>query len=252
VRAPDSKIKSDNATLGSDSAQYMTAERWHKVELLFNSLGIDANTVMVDIGPYWQMLGYLKPKQSLREELEELNRQYLKIPNKLMLLTPLQVAAPFRETLAKAEALLAELNKPPSLSEFHRYLVPAGAAKKAVTEYADVLRLFITLCEEQGSSSRQNASKKRRNDCWRDLAVLWQKITINTKKKPLQRHRFKFISICAPAEFTPRSEGEVKEVMKRSAPKRAREKALFRPAKHIRTKKPRVPRSAFGSNEVDF
>jgi hypothetical protein len=39
-------------------------------------LGVDADTVMVDVGPHWQKLGYLQPQQTLREELEELNHQY--------------------------------------------------------------------------------------------------------------------------------------------------------------------------------
>jgi hypothetical protein len=192
------------------------SERWYKVEALLASpgLGIDANTVMVDI-PYWQKLGYPKPQQSLREELEELNNQYLNFPKELML-TPLQAAALFRETLTKVEDLLAGLNKPGTpLSAFHRHLKPAVVARMALTEYADLLRWMITQSESEGSSSRHNATRKLRNDSWRDLAKLWQQITVNAKNKPLRRHRYKFISIVAPTPFAPRSEREVNAVLER-------------------------------------
>jgi hypothetical protein len=206
MRAPDINLASDS----------YVSERWPQVEVLFNSLGLDANKLMVDMWPKDE------PPMPLRETLVEIYAVWQKTPDWLKIPpTPsyAQVTRELKKTLQRTEALLGDFER----QSQSRSLVPkwfyftknAEATKKALTAYAAELRDMIELVN---AHPNENASKEERNGYWRELIRLWLLATAGAKKHPQRKRLFKFIFICAPAQFAPRSGDEIKDVIKRSLP----------------------------------
>lgn len=170
--------------------------QWQAIKDCLKDFGVDADEVMVT-APWWNRNA--TTEQPLRAALEELTQAYLASPKRR---SPLQKAKDLSATLKEIEEFLSSRFDYRSLGITY-ISDEAQNAHEALTTLADKLRLKRDALKAEGSSSRFNASKERRNEYWAEVRQVWRQATRNSAKRPKVKDFDLFLRACAPKQFQP-------------------------------------------------